>query len=106
MECTPGGSDKTELLDLDLLAAPETIRTVFLRKQLAELLVLSKLDYCNCLYGSLPEYLLKRLQKVQTLALEPSDNYYRRARSVQVPRLTLGSLKCLLYRPRFRREWQ
>ena len=27
--------------------------------------MLSKLDYCNCLYGSLPEYLLKRLQKVQ-----------------------------------------
>ena len=42
---------------------------------------------------------------------EPSDNYYHTARSVpvdrsEVPRLTLGSLKCLLYRPRFRREWQ
>ena len=37
-----------------------------LRKQLAKLLVLSKLDYCNCLYGSLPNYLVfKRLQKVQ-----------------------------------------
>jgi hypothetical protein len=39
-----------------------------LRKQLAELLILSKLDYCNCPYGSLPDYLLKRLQKVQNAA--------------------------------------
>ena len=42
---------------------------------------------------------------------EPTDNYYYAARSVlvgrsEVPRLTLGSLKCLLYRPRFRHEWQ
>ena len=36
---------------------------------MAELLVLSKLDYCNyCLYGSLLAYLLKRLQKVQNSA--------------------------------------
>ena len=35
-----------------------------LRKQLAEMLILSKLDYCNCLYDSLPIYLQKRLQKV------------------------------------------
>ena len=37
-------------------------------KQLAELLVLSKLDYCYCLYGALLDYLVKRLQKVQNTA--------------------------------------
>ena len=68
MECTPRGSDKIELLDLGLLAAPKRFAPLSLRKQLAELFVLSKLDYCNCLYGSLPEYLLKRLQKVQNAA--------------------------------------
>ena len=39
-------------------------KTFHLRKQFAKLLVLSKLDYCNCLYGTLPGYLLKRMQKV------------------------------------------
>ena len=41
------------------------IYTIRIRKQLAELLILSRLDYCNCLYESLPNYLQKRLQKVQ-----------------------------------------
>ena len=39
-----------------------------IRKQLAEALVLSKLDYCNVLYNALPTYLIKRLQRVQNAA--------------------------------------
>ena len=35
------------------------------RKQLAECLVLSKLDYCNTIFHPLPEYQSKRLQRVQ-----------------------------------------
>ena len=37
----------------------------FKRKQLAECLVLSKLDYCNTIFPPLPEYQIKRLQRVQ-----------------------------------------
>ena len=43
------------------------IYTIRIRKQLAELLILSRLDYCNCLYESLPNYLQKRLQKFKYL---------------------------------------
>ncbi|CAH3117652.1 unnamed protein product, partial [Porites lobata] len=39
-----------------------------LRKHLVELLVLSKLDYCDTVYYPLPEFQLKRLQRVQLLA--------------------------------------
>ncbi len=35
------------------------------RKRLVESLVLSKLDYCNVMFSSLPDYQLKRLQRVQ-----------------------------------------
>ena len=38
------------------------------RKMLAESLILSKLNYCNIVYGQLPKYMLKRLQRVQTCA--------------------------------------
>ena len=38
------------------------------RKQLAHSLVLSKIDYCNVLFNNTPEYMLKRLQKVQNSA--------------------------------------
>ena len=36
-----------------------------LKKQLVHCLVLSKLDYCNGLYYNLPDFQLKRLQKIQ-----------------------------------------
>ena len=36
-----------------------------IRKQLAEALVQSKLEYCNVLYNALPTYVIKRLQRVQ-----------------------------------------
>jgi retron-type reverse transcriptase len=39
-----------------------------IRKQLAEALVLYKLDYCNVLCNALPTYLIKRLQRVQNAA--------------------------------------
>ena len=39
-----------------------------LRKQLAELLVLSKLNYCDTVFYSLPDFLLKRLQRLQFAA--------------------------------------
>ena len=38
------------------------------RKCLAESLILSRLNYCNVVYGQLPNYLLKRLQRVQNCA--------------------------------------
>ena len=38
------------------------------RKQLAEVLVLSKLDYRNVVYDSVPAYLIKRMQRVQNSA--------------------------------------
>ncbi|CAB3992479.1 Hypothetical predicted protein [Paramuricea clavata] len=39
-----------------------------IRKQLAEALILSKLDYCNVLYHGMPEYLIRRLQRVENTA--------------------------------------
>ena len=39
-----------------------------LKRQLAESLVLTKLDYCDVVFYPLPDYLLKRLQKVQNAA--------------------------------------
>ena len=35
------------------------------RKTLAEALILSKINYCNVVYGQLPKYLTNRLQRVQ-----------------------------------------
>ena len=39
-----------------------------LRKQLVESLVLSKLNYCDTVFYSLPDFLLKRLQRLQFVA--------------------------------------
>ena len=39
-----------------------------LRKRLAESLLLSRLDYCDSDYSTLPGYLLKRLQKTEFAA--------------------------------------
>ena len=39
-----------------------------LRKHLVESLVLSKLDYCDTVYYPLPEFQLKRIQRVQLVA--------------------------------------
>ena len=39
-----------------------------LRKHLVESLVLSKLDYCDTVYSPLPEFQLKRIQRVQLVA--------------------------------------
>lgn len=38
------------------------------RKTLAESLVLSKLSYCNTVYAQIPQYLKKRIQRVQSCA--------------------------------------
>lgn len=38
------------------------------RKSLAEALVLSKLNYCNVVYGQLPKYMINRLQRLQICA--------------------------------------
>ena len=40
-----------------------------LRKRLVELLVPSKLDYCDSVYSPLPDYLMKRLKKRQSSAV-------------------------------------
>ena len=47
-----------------------------LRKQLAELMILSKLDYCNTLFHSCPQYLITRMQKVQNCAASFALNKY------------------------------
>ena len=39
-----------------------------LRKRLAELLVLSRLDYCDSVFSPLPRYLMKRPQKIEFAA--------------------------------------
>ena len=36
-----------------------------LRKHLAESFVLSKIDYCDTVFYPLPDFLMKRLQRVQ-----------------------------------------
>ena len=38
-----------------------------IRKRLVETLVLSKLDYCNVVFSAMPDYQLKRLQRVQNM---------------------------------------
>ena len=38
------------------------------RKALAEALILSRINYCNVVYGQLPAYLQNRLQRVQNCA--------------------------------------
>ena len=38
------------------------------RKCLAESLALSRINYCNVVYGQMPKYLVKRLQRVQNCA--------------------------------------
>ena len=49
-----------------------------LRKQLAESLILSKLDYCDAVYHGLPSKLLKRLQRVQSsAACFMTGNFFR-----------------------------
>ena len=35
------------------------------KKTLAEALILSKINYCNVVYGQLPKYLINRLQQLQ-----------------------------------------
>ena len=39
-----------------------------LRKTLAEALILSKIDYGSVVYQNVPKFLIKRLQKVQTIS--------------------------------------
>mgnify|MGYP002804681562 CR=1 FL=1 len=40
-------------------------QSIYLRKQLAEQLILSKMDYGDLVFNPLPNYLLKRLQEIQ-----------------------------------------
>ena len=47
-----------------------------LRKHLVKSLVLSKLDYCDTVYYPLPEFQLKRLQRVQLVAASFVLNRY------------------------------
>ena len=39
----------------------------YVRKSLAEALIISKLNYCNSVFGQMPKYLFCRLQKVQNI---------------------------------------
>ena len=49
-----------------------------LRKHLAEALVLSKLDYCDTVFYPLPDFLLKRLQRIQFAAASFVSGHYVR----------------------------
>ena len=40
-----------------------------LRKTLAEALILSEIDYGSAVYQNAPKFLIKRLQKVQTISV-------------------------------------
>ena len=42
-----------------------TFTSMKVRKALAEALILSKINYCNVVYGQLPNYLINRFQRVQ-----------------------------------------
>ena len=53
-----------------------------IRKQLAEALILSKLDYCNVLYHGMPDYLIRRLQKVENAAAGFVQGRYANAENV------------------------
>ena len=55
-----------------------------IRKQLAEALILSKLDYCNILYHGMPDYLIRRLQKVENAAAGFVQGRYANAENVFV----------------------
>ena len=54
-----------ETASLAILRKLRNMAPFQLRKQLAESLILSKLDYCDVVYYGLPAKLLKRLQRVQ-----------------------------------------
>ena len=47
-----------------------------LRKQLAETLILSKLDFADLVFYPLPQFLLRRLQRVKFAALSFVHNHY------------------------------
>ena len=47
-----------------------------LRKQLAELMILPKLDYCNSLFHNCSQYLINHMQKVQNCAASFALNKY------------------------------
>ena len=54
-----------------------------LRKQLAETLILSKLDYADLVFYPLPQFLLRRLQRVQFAALSfVHDHYVKNFRDI------------------------
>ena len=48
-------------------------------KQLCEILVLSKLSYCDTVFDSLPAYQIKRLQKVMNCAAGFTPGQYATA---------------------------
>ena len=50
---------------LSVIRKLKNIAPYHTRKQLAETLILSKIDYCNSVYSVIPEYQMKRLQRIQ-----------------------------------------
>ena len=50
---------------LSVIRKLKNIAPYHTRKQLAETLILSKIDYCNSVYSMIPEYQMKRLQRIQ-----------------------------------------
>ena len=50
---------------LSVIRKLQHIASYHTRKQVAETLILSKIDYCNSIYSTIPEYQKKRLQRVQ-----------------------------------------
>ena len=52
---------------LSVLRKLKNFAPFHIRKRLVETLVLSKLDYCNVVFSAMPDYQLKRLQRVQNM---------------------------------------
>ena len=50
---------------LSVIRKLQNIAPYHTRKQLAETLILSKIDYCSSVYSMIPEYQMKRLRRIQ-----------------------------------------
>ena len=62
------------------------------RKTLAEALILSKINYCNVVYGQLPKYLINRLQRVQNTTAGYVYGWYAKTLDVNWLNLNLNWL--------------
>ena len=76
---------KTCYVTLKTLKVLQRVADFRLRKMLMQSLILSKLNYCNVLLADAPQYLIKKLQKIQNAAA--GYVYGRRANEIDVVNL-------------------